>query len=242
MLGQAHLDENDPVSLINLVWGSMSKAIKNLLLTHPDLFELSERRLERLCKPDDQLLRVKIHFWERYNHARENNRKMQELETLHGYCHASYFLVNVERNPAMVAWFVHPPADYMSTMEALLFYGLDQMRRILKLPIKSKSGKYDNGLIGKKIQIIQMLDQRVKGSVIQKVAIKQQVEVTDTNITQDLESIQNSLDQLDANMKGHQEAMLSLPLPMAEPVIVQTRDPERRESKSRGRGRPKKYL
>lgn len=60
-----------------------------------------------------------------------------------------------------------PPTEYVIQCEEMLHYGLEQLRDILSCRHESMGGSLDPKTAAVKLEIVKMLDSRVKGAVIQ---------------------------------------------------------------------------
>jgi hypothetical protein len=169
-------DRKNPRSLINIVWEELRDSMLALEANHQDLLQLTERKLEKLLEPDPTESRLRLRFWDEYSRAQEKGKRMLLAEVCRGVCSGDFWEKNILRDLKRVAYIINPPTNYIVTMEELLYKGLDRVREVLDLPIKDAKGRPDARLISEMVKIVQMLDQRVKGAIIQKVAIQQKIE------------------------------------------------------------------
>lgn len=220
-------DKNEPRSLINIIWGEMVSILERLEKSHAELFKISEQKLRRMVDPDPEDNMLRISFWAEYDRAQRGGGKMMSGAVTRGVCTRDYWLHNVLKQPLKLAFIVTPPPRYLKKMETLLFIGLDELEEILRTPIskktRDKNGKeyetVNTSLVASKIKIFEMLDLRVKGAVVQKLAIhsrvdqRTQIENVDplSNInTSDLKSLEAGLNRVKAQISRAQsrEALL----------------------------------
>lgn len=168
--------ESDPFqrverrSLINLLPNNMQEQIFSAHKAHPELFGLDEDSLakaiagERGPGPLTNALRMK--FWYEYDEAQAEHRKMRVKNIYSGVCEVSAFL-KAMADPEKVAWVLTRPAAYDLAMQEMHQFSLAKMRKILETPL-IQHGKYNSNVAKDQIKVFELLDLRIKGSVIQK--------------------------------------------------------------------------
>lgn len=169
-------DEENPRSLISIVWEEMKVQMRWAREKMPELFTLTERQLKRRLDPDPVEARIRLRFWDEYARAQDKGRRLFLADCIRGICSNDYWKYNIHGRPEKIAWIITPPVDYITNMQELLYLGLEEFREILTLPIVNDMGKADSRLIAQKVKIVELLDARVKGAVVQKIAIKQQID------------------------------------------------------------------
>lgn len=209
--GLSPLAPNNPYSIFNMVPPKMQRALealdKRLLLN-------SERNLRRNCNITPEICRLRINLWDSYNKAMDMGQsKIPMYEIIKGACSQALFEEVVLTNPNTLAYVCVPPADYQLTLRDLLDFGWDRLRETLEQDIFKERvvrvGQNADGtpeyktfkevnvpLVAEMRAIVQMLDLRVKGAILQK------VQVQSHNITQTIEGTSNfndaTLEQLEA--------------------------------------------
>lgn len=184
------LDADNPYSILNLVPPLLREAIDNLSTNY---YGLSERDLRRKINPCPEVARLRLNFWDEYERAVSQKRKMDLLSLTKGVCSNDYFYTKILKNPDWVAFMTIPPADYQLALREMLELGWDRIREVLLLPITEKiqlktsvkgaDGKQETvyeiiertntKLIGEIRQMVGMIDLRVKGAILQKVQVEQ---------------------------------------------------------------------
>jgi hypothetical protein len=161
-------DQSHPRSVVNLVPVAVANAILRLPEDYVDKDEDTLRIIfeERQWKPSTLDDRIRFSFWKEYDSAQSNVRQMIMTHVYYGLCSRESFYLLIQ-NKQRVAWMVCPPADYMLAAEEALTYGLEQLRDILSRPHVSMVGTVDAKAAGVKLEIVKMLDSRVKGAIIQ---------------------------------------------------------------------------
>lgn len=166
-------DEKHPRSLINLVEDRVKDAMQNALKKIPDYFELDEQDLykklysEKLMPtPTDN--RIRLRFWMEYDYAQTyNKRKLDMARVIAGICSFDYFYNHYLKSVSRVAWLISMPTGYGAKSEEALEFALEQMRDILAQN-HLVNGKVDTKLGELKAKIYNMLDNRLRGAVVQK--------------------------------------------------------------------------
>ncbi len=216
-------DKSNPLSVINLVPAVVAQAIDDALFTNPELFDLDEHRLaQKLRKdaapPTPADHRVRMKFWNEYDRAMARGEtKLVMVNVLAGVCTQDMFYKFYLKQPQKVAWLMCPPTGYMIKAEEALEFGMGQLRDVLEQP-HVINGKVDTRLANLKAKIVQMLEARVLGAVVQKtmnlnVSSKQ----VDTATAEDtMESLQRQLKELDRRNRQAQ----NIPLPPGEREVT----------------------
>lgn len=164
------IDRSNPRAVINLVPQSLALTISDI---PEEYLEMSEAELyNELFHAEDSarplLNRLRIAFWLEYEKAQAMNRKIN-MTNVYASCCTLQIWTRILRDKIKLAWILLPPADYVVAMQELLTLGVDQMREILTAPVKLPSGRIDTRLADVKVKLLQYIDQRVKGAIIQRV-------------------------------------------------------------------------
>ena len=185
------LDEENRHALINLVPFEFKEKIKRIPIEY---FELSEKDLSKISKPDDTMNRLKLRFWDEWQIAilsgLETDISIQAV--YYGVCTEEYFYRNVFDNLKGLAWVITPPADYVVTMRDVLKTGIERLKDIITLPLyeekyvkegreylRDEDGNYlverkiNKGVITEIRQIVSMLSDRVHGAIVQRLDVNQ---------------------------------------------------------------------
>lgn len=166
-------DTSNPRSVYNLVSPVMQEAISNV---HPEYYKWSLKALEKNSKPEERDYQLRVAFWREYNEAQDKWKKALSLNmVIRGVCASDYFYKVVLKDPLKLAFILYPVVDMQAAMEEMLDLGLREMRKILKLPTMGKAGA-NMPVIREKIKVVALLQNRIQGSVIQRVALDQRVQ------------------------------------------------------------------
>lgn len=180
----AMFDKKEPRSVINLVWKDMTRVMEWGEHACDYQFKMSERQLKQHAKPEptDDMLRLR--FWQEYDRAQMRGQRMFLADITRGICSKDYWEDTICKNPKKLAWILMPLAPYITRMESNLYIAQDEIEDILRTPHKlSRTNKdgvtehyVDTRLADLKVKIWEKLDLRIKGAVIQKVAIHQRID------------------------------------------------------------------
>jgi len=165
------LELSNQQQFLNLLPAFLQEKIAQLPAT---LFDLSEEELSaRLFGEEEpseahQLLRQA--FWDEYDRCLRYKVPMMDVyRIIHGVCSLGYFTNRFLREPENLAWLIVAPTDYLKSMKELLLMGTAQFREILKMPNANPDGSPNTKLMDVKFKIIQHVDMRVKGAIIQRI-------------------------------------------------------------------------
>jgi hypothetical protein len=147
------------------------------LRERPDLFGLDERELSSKLRSENRGIsatdnRLRLKFWDEYERAHREDVGMTMYQVFGGICTAEFFYDSYGKRPEKIAWLLCPPTSYMVKMEEALAFGLEQLRDMLELPNTDSKGRLNLKLMELKAKIVEMVDRRVKGAVVQRVEQK----------------------------------------------------------------------
>lgn len=165
-------DEDNPRSIVNIV----SDRLKASILRVPDEYlnqdpdDLLRMLKKSGYRPSATDNRLRLSFWREYERAQDLQAQIV-ISNVHGnFISRQYFYFGFATNPKRLAWMLTPPLDYALSMEEALLHGVDRIREILDMPLYNKAGAPDPKVAGVIIEAVKVLDTRVKGAVIQKIA------------------------------------------------------------------------
>lgn len=155
----------------------------------PHLIGCPEKELRKGFRPDDMLERLKISFWDEFRLSQNQKRPMMMQNVLNGLCSKPYFYEKVVKDKLKLAWLITPPPEEILVQKQLIQIGLKRLQEVLELPVievtyRDLKGKQSNSPRFKTIRkvnvplikeirgIVEMLQNRVYGSVIQKQQIE----------------------------------------------------------------------
>lgn len=165
------LSQDDERALINLVSDSIREAILNIAQNHSEFLELSERRLQSILQPSDTDDKLRICFWREYNRAQDLGTGMKMSNIYSPVMSKENFLKLLE-NPRRVAWIIKPPEEYMVSLEASLNHGKENLNALMKMNLFDEKGNLKKAEASIFVKAYELLDNRVKGAVVQRIEQK----------------------------------------------------------------------
>ncbi len=166
-------DKENPASVLNLLPPVLVTTIEEAVFTHGHLFEKDEKTLKHELRSASQTPvahdhRIRMKFWMEYDRAVGSGKKMMVINNvIAGVCSKEAFYKHYLNSPFRVAWMLCPPTSYMVKAEEGLNFGMDQLRDMLEID-HMPGGKFDAKIAAVKIKIVEMLENRVKGAIVQK--------------------------------------------------------------------------
>lgn len=223
-------DRDNPYSLINIAPGCMANLMAKLAEDPPNKLLLGEAVLRSKLRPDDQDERLRLQFWNEYEMATSKNRKMSIQNVIRGVCDHETFLYYYLTKPHKYTWLLLAPTNYVVTLRRILNNTLEGLLEASKMPVFDKRGKPNVTAINQLIKIFQLVDLRVKGSIVQRVQVQQQnvnlnIDATDNPAVElsgmsldELESASHHMEKI-AALTGARDPKLSISLPKEGMVI-----------------------
>jgi len=166
-----YLAKSLPQSMYNLVPKKFQESMDRV---DESYFIMSEEDLVKKVKPDRTLNCLRYRLWDEYNRALDKKYPHLSMPNLcAGICTESYLRLAVFRNPVMVAWLLTPPKSYETAAEEALNHGIEQLRKMLDFPIYDDKGRPDLKSAKLQLEIVKMIDARLKGAPLQRLAVEQ---------------------------------------------------------------------
>lgn len=182
LLTPGFLDEENPRSIVNIVPDRLRDFIVKI---NPNTLLMSPTKLKDECRPDFTAKCLKINFWNEYVRAQDKSQKMKLGNIIKGVCQKEYFFHFAEHDPTLLAWVILPPEDFNLVQEEIYQESLEQMRSILllepfdekRIERENKDGtitvtiekKVNSSLLSEKRKIMEVMGNRIQGSITQKV-------------------------------------------------------------------------
>lgn len=223
-------DKQNTRSVYNLVSPAVQAAIESV---HPEYYKWSIKALEKHAQPEERDYRLRLSFWNEYNHVQDRMLKsMSMTRVIRGICDEHYFW-DMLKSPLKMAWLLFPPTDYIKAMDEMLDLSMRRMRDVLaRDPVAS--GKAPNiHLIREQVKIFALLDNRIKGAVIQRLHVKQEnlnVNATIREAPKTVEEIEKEISKLQKSIKQQTQGGAYLEAPRGteeeEPLEVESKNVE----------------
>lgn len=188
-------DKHNPLSLVNKTNTGISVRIAAIPL---EILEMKEADLEHHADVHDVERKLRAAFQMEYERAVRTGLTMDSTNIYKGICSSPYWHKYVVGNSYKLAYVIKPYPDYEAQLEDMLQLGLDEMRKILKQPLKDKEGKFDHKLAALKANITEKLQDRRRGAVAQKMLIDQKS--MNVNITKDVTQAPANIQDIDRRL------------------------------------------
>jgi len=154
----------------------------------------SESAITRSASPDFSDKCIRINFWQAYCKAQDAGKSININHIVAGVTTKDYFYHVIDTDRSKLIFYLTPPKAYDVMQRQILDESLERLREIVtsdlyneKVVVKhNKDGTEDrtvhrtinNGLIAEIRKITEMLQNRVHGTLIQKVALKGEISTT----------------------------------------------------------------
>ncbi len=202
-------EQGNPNCVVNLLTPRLKKAAMNI---PGHLLGMSADTLRKKIKANSMDEQLRVSFWEEYFVASDNNQRMRIEAIYPRVCVREYFYKHFVDNPARFAYMMHPPPEYMLQMKSLLQLGLRRFEEILQMPITNEKGVVNSKLVAEIVRIVMLVDNRVKGSVVQKVQLEQK----SVNVNLNYEP-PKKIEDIDAELKAVEKEIRQLATPEKQP-------------------------
>lgn len=174
-------DEGNPRSLENMLTGQM-KTRFNEIPAH--YFGMDEKQISAMAKPSELEDQIRQSFWDEYFMSQDNLTTIDTTRVYGRLCTRDYFYKTIINVPVKYAYMLLPPPNYVYRMRSLLELGHKRLRQILEMPLKDGKNQPNIKLISEVVKIVNMLENRVNGSVTQNINVKQQSKNLNVNVHQ----------------------------------------------------------
>lgn len=174
----SHLfDPDNPLSLANALPGTYGTRLLGLVQGVPDLWPLisDEEQLKKTLRkehsyqPSVNDQRLRYAFWQEFENAQLDGRKMHMPNVHSLICNEAAFTGLFMKLPFRAAFLVCRPAGYQVTIREMLLHGMERMRGVLDLDPLDSKGKPNTKLLELQLKIVAMIDMRLHGAPTQKI-------------------------------------------------------------------------
>lgn len=197
-------EDNNPNCVINLVTDRMREYMREL---PPSLLAMDEVKLRKQLEPGWTIESLRQAFWDEYFITVDNKQKAMRLAAVYAKVCTREHFYDIIKNQLALSYIVCPPAEYMYKMRSLLDIGLERIREVLSKPLENPNGTVNTRLISEIVKIVALVDNRVKGAVVQKVTIDQTSKNLNVNFNPNYEppksvtDIDNELANIDNELR-----------------------------------------
>lgn len=212
-----------PWGLYNVVPESMRNA---LALIDPRWMSWREETLAKKADLTERDENFRLAFWTEYNTSKDLQKPFSVHRAMAGVCSPYYYKTVILKKPMVLAYIVYPPTDYMHFMKNMLYKGQQRMKEIMSASAISevtetdKEGKevkkqvVDMKLANLQLKTFALIDNRVKGAIVQRVKVEQKnlnVNVTPSQVIDatptTIIDIDKQLNQIDRELSKNEEIM-----------------------------------
>lgn len=218
-----YLDFANDQHFINLA----PKSIQDAILAIPNhYFEWNEKKILKEIYNgilDDSDFELRLSFWEEYERCFAKKIQMRAVNIYTGIIAQQTFNQNFLKDAGRVLFMVTEPSFHKKRQKYTHHLLLNEILDIAKKPVKEdpKTGFPDSNLMNLKLKAYQYIDQRLNGSIIQRVEQRVDQRSVNVNINQDSESpraIPQSPEELDTRLNELMSQIQALP-PAAETIM-----------------------
>lgn len=162
------LDDNNPRSLISILPAKMRRHLLNIPAHFLDMDEFTmEKQITAHRNP--YVNRVRIAFWDEYEKAQSELRKMDLYNVAHAVGSLEQHVYKLFTDVEIAAWILCPPSSYTIFLDEALAHGLKRLREdILTLPVRDECGEVNQNNLNLIMKAVAFLDMRKHGAIVQK--------------------------------------------------------------------------
>lgn len=162
-------DMDNPNSILQMVKHSKPLA-QAVLKADQVLMLMDEGSLRTKLAPSAIDNRLRLAFWLEVDKCINSNGAHQFSEQLvfAGIVTKEVWQKKYLTNAKKMAWILTPVGNYESSMMEALETGVSQLRKILSAPLFDDAGKLDTKAAKIVVDVFKLLDERVRGTVVQK--------------------------------------------------------------------------
>jgi hypothetical protein len=145
--------------------------------------------------------KIRLRLWNEYDKTIKSGKNFMMASVYYGIISESSFYNKILKDDLLMTFIYTRPQEITSIQEDILYEGYKQLEQVMLMPIQNPDGSPNVRLIQYKLKIIQMMEDRVNGSVVQRtqtyVEQVSKFEGNDKNEKKQLEDLRKEV----ANMK-----------------------------------------
>lgn len=232
-----YFDLSNPQHFVNLLPDKVKQSVLEIPL---ELFQFPEKEL--IVKvyqnkfPTDLDMALRFAFWEEYHLKFEKLQQMTIAKICKGSCLPQQFYELILPNPGRLLFICTEPTVTKNRMKYAFHLTLQEMLDVIKMPteVNIKTGTTDTKLLDIKYKIFEYLDQRLHGSLIQRV--EQTSKNLNVNVNTTAEELSNpkTPDEIDQRIRDLElelsPTQLQLELPKPKDSIASLMDKIQQEA------------
>lgn len=202
-------DRTNPKAVINLLPDVSQAKVFAHSRERPDLFKMNEKELRKATKPTPTECRLRLAFWNEFNEAIATNQPMNMSNVYTGVCTRQYFETRIMNEATCVAWLLCPPANYIVALEEMLMQSQSRLREVLEQDPVNEEGEVNLKLAELQLKIHQTVENRLRGSTVQRTQIMGHIRTENTNINANVPVTPEQAETVVAKVLG-QESLADL--------------------------------
>lgn len=139
------------------------------------MFFAEEKDIESKAQPSPLVYRLRLAFWDEYERALSVRKKMRLNSVISHHCDKKHFYENILTNNMWMLFIITPPRKYELSMRHILEKSTQRLQRIMDIDPIDEDGRVDLKLAHLQYKIHAWVDNRVRGSVAQKLQIQSHI-------------------------------------------------------------------
>lgn len=210
-------EDGNPFCVVNLL---PDKVKAYAMRVSPRLLGMNTDELRATTQPNQMDEMLRLAFWDEFFIASDACRKMRMDAIYPKVCTREHFYRHIISNEHRLAFILRPPDEYMLKMRSLLELGLRKFEEILRLPINPQNP--DTKLIATMIQVVSLIDNRVRGAVPQRLHVEGKTMNVNMNYQapRSMESIDEEIEQLENEINSHEQGIIDVRSTSEEAAII----------------------
>lgn len=133
--------------------------------------ELSVEEVRDIVRPTSVQNRLRMAFWREYEDSCRTEERMLNRRLYAGICSKEHFSALMAKTKN-VAWMIQPIPQHKEVLEEALIRSTGELQKILEAPIYKPNGEPNTAVMGIKLKIHKMFEDRALGAVAQKIESK----------------------------------------------------------------------
>jgi hypothetical protein len=187
--------------IYNMVPDSMRNALSTI---DPRWMEKSENFVTSKANPTERDENFRLSFWTEYNTCKDMDKPFSMERVMAGACSEYYYRHVILKKPRILAYVLYPPTDYISFMKNMLYKGQQRMKEIMQVSAVSQEEgetKVDMKLATLQLKTFALLDNRIKGAIVQRVQVEQKNLNVNVDASKMIEASPTSVIDIDRELK-----------------------------------------
>lgn len=199
-----------PWGMYNVVPQSFRDALETI---DPRWMGYKEETVTKKADPNDMDENFRLAFWTEFNTSKDMDKPFSMQRVMSGVCSPFYYKHTILKKPRLLAYIAYPPTNYLLFMKNMLYKGQQRMSEIMKVSAVKEitqivDGKevtkteVDMKLANLQIKTFALLDNRVKGAIVQRVKVEQKNLNVNVDATTMLEATPTSVIDIDRELRA----------------------------------------